>query len=449
MAGGSGTRFWPLSRQSHPKQFLPIGGKQPLLRTTAERILPLCGWDNLWVVASGLHARHIHRILPEMPRRNLVLEPRPRNTAPAIGLAAAVLRERDPEAVVVVLPSDHIIKPPGKFRTIIRTACREARSGETRIFEHALIMPFPKGRIRIEVSVRDRRSGTFRPLLQRTVDPVPTRVHEDNPHAGLEGVKIRYSGPPARMLDLVFLGDGYRAEETEAFLRAAREAADEILSCSPFKENADRINFWAVACPSRDSGVDEPLKGVYRSTPFDTSFNTFDLPRYALATRVHALFEAAGNAPCDLPILLFNSRRFGGGGLYNLYAMVSGSTHRASGVLVHELGHALGGLADEYYTSRISYVDFYPDGVEPWEPNITACLPGVGPKWASLLSPDVPVPTPDSARYDDVTGCFEGAGYRARGLFRPCRDCIMKSCRNGFCPVCSRALVRALRRFAP
>jgi len=129
MAGGSGTRFWPLSRQSHPKQFLPIGGKQPLLRTTAERILPLCGWDNLWVVASGLHARHIHRILPEMPRRNLVLEPRPRNTAPAIGLAAAVLRERDPEAVVVVLPSDHIIKPPGKFRTIIRTACREARSG--------------------------------------------------------------------------------------------------------------------------------------------------------------------------------------------------------------------------------------------------------------------------------------------------------------------------------
>lgn len=129
IAGGSGTRFWPLSRQSHPKQFLPIGGKQPLLRTTAERIVPLCNWDNLAVVASQPHARHIRRILPEMPRRNLILEPRPRNTAPAIGLAAAILQERDPEAVIVVLPADHIIKPPGKFRSVIRTACRVARSG--------------------------------------------------------------------------------------------------------------------------------------------------------------------------------------------------------------------------------------------------------------------------------------------------------------------------------
>ncbi|RME20629.1 MAG: mannose-1-phosphate guanylyltransferase [Deltaproteobacteria bacterium] len=129
MAGGSGTRFWPLSRQAHPKQFLSIGGKQSLLRTTAERIVPLCGWENLLVVASSRYGRQIRSILPEMPRGNLVVEPRPRNTAPAIGLAAAHIYEKDPDAVMVVLPSDHIIRPPGRFRSLIRAACREARSG--------------------------------------------------------------------------------------------------------------------------------------------------------------------------------------------------------------------------------------------------------------------------------------------------------------------------------
>jgi mannose-1-phosphate guanylyltransferase len=129
MAGGSGTRFWPLSTEALPKQFLAIGGKDPLLRTTAERVLPLCGWKGLWVVASQKHAKHITRILPEMPKNNLIVEPRPRNTAPAIGLGAATVAARDPEGILVVLPSDHVIRPPGKFRKIIRAACTEAKSG--------------------------------------------------------------------------------------------------------------------------------------------------------------------------------------------------------------------------------------------------------------------------------------------------------------------------------
>ncbi len=129
MAGGSGTRFWPLSRESLPKQFLPIGGQQPLLRSTAERVLPISGWEGILVVASKKHTPHIRRILPELPRQNLIVEPRPRNTAPAIGLGAATVAARDPEGVLVVLPSDHVIKPPGKFRSLIKAACVEARSG--------------------------------------------------------------------------------------------------------------------------------------------------------------------------------------------------------------------------------------------------------------------------------------------------------------------------------
>ena len=125
MAGGSGTRFWPLSHEARPKQFLPIGTKKPLLRATAERVLPMSGWDGLLVVASQKHAANIRRILPELPRRNFLVEPRPRNTAPAIGLAAMEVAARDPEGVLVVLPSDHVIQPPGQFRKLIRAFASE------------------------------------------------------------------------------------------------------------------------------------------------------------------------------------------------------------------------------------------------------------------------------------------------------------------------------------
>jgi mannose-1-phosphate guanylyltransferase len=129
MAGGSGTRFWPLSREAMPKQFLAIGEPQPLLAATAERMLPLCGWKGLMVVASQKHMGPVRKILKKIPKKNLIVEPRPRNTAPAIGLAAAAIASRDPDGIMVVLPSDHIIRPPGRFRKLIRAAVSEARTG--------------------------------------------------------------------------------------------------------------------------------------------------------------------------------------------------------------------------------------------------------------------------------------------------------------------------------
>jgi mannose-1-phosphate guanylyltransferase len=129
MAGGSGTRFWPLSREAMPKQFLAIGEPQPLLKATAERMLPLCGWEGLMVVASQKHMGPVKKILKNIRKDNLIVEPRPRNTAPAIGLAAAAIAARDPDGVMVVLPSDHIIRPSGQFRKLIRAAVSEAKTG--------------------------------------------------------------------------------------------------------------------------------------------------------------------------------------------------------------------------------------------------------------------------------------------------------------------------------
>jgi mannose-1-phosphate guanylyltransferase len=129
MAGGSGTRFWPLSRESLPKQFLAIGEPQPLLSATAERMLPLCGWEGLMVVASQKHMGPAKKILKKIRKKNLIVDPRPRNTAPAIGLAAAAIAARDPDGIMVVLPSDHIIRPPGQFRKLIKAAASEAKTG--------------------------------------------------------------------------------------------------------------------------------------------------------------------------------------------------------------------------------------------------------------------------------------------------------------------------------
>jgi mannose-1-phosphate guanylyltransferase len=130
MAGGSGTRFWPLSRKSRPKQFLSLTGEKSLLRLTADRVRPLAGADRTFVVCGRAHAAAVRKIFPELPAANVLVEPVARNTAPAIGLAAAVVAKRDPEGVLVVLPSDHHVGDLKGFRRALAVAARAASEGE-------------------------------------------------------------------------------------------------------------------------------------------------------------------------------------------------------------------------------------------------------------------------------------------------------------------------------
>jgi mannose-1-phosphate guanylyltransferase len=124
MAGGSGTRFWPQSRRQLPKQFLPIGAEQTLIQETAARCLPLIDAHRLWVVTGALHADETARQLPELPREQVLVEPCGRNTAPCIGLAALKLLTADPDAVMLVVPADHVIQPAEAFRQAVTDAAR-------------------------------------------------------------------------------------------------------------------------------------------------------------------------------------------------------------------------------------------------------------------------------------------------------------------------------------
>jgi mannose-1-phosphate guanylyltransferase len=122
MAGGSGTRFWPQSRKRLPKQFLQIGTERTLIQETAARCGPLIDDSRLWVVAGSVHAAETARQLPDLPVDQILIEPCARNTAPCIGLAAIRLLAADPEAVMLVVPADHVISPDEAFQKSVRQA---------------------------------------------------------------------------------------------------------------------------------------------------------------------------------------------------------------------------------------------------------------------------------------------------------------------------------------
>lgn len=128
LAGGSGTRFWPLSRRSRPKQLLRVFGKETLLSQTADRLRGLIPPERTYVFTNALIRSAVECELPRIPPAQIVAEPASRNTAPAIGLAAWEIIRRDPDGIMIVLPSDHVIIKPAAFRQALATACQVASS---------------------------------------------------------------------------------------------------------------------------------------------------------------------------------------------------------------------------------------------------------------------------------------------------------------------------------
>lgn len=128
MAGGGGVRFWPASRRARPKQFLSLDGQRSLLQEAAERALPCFCWDRVSVITGSEYAVATQSQLPRLPPANLFLEPAPRNTAPCLALAAAIWQERDPEALMVVTPADHLISPDNEFRRCLESAMEVVES---------------------------------------------------------------------------------------------------------------------------------------------------------------------------------------------------------------------------------------------------------------------------------------------------------------------------------
>ena len=325
----------------------------------------------------------------------------------------------------------------------------EAGNGTPRTFHESVQMPLPKKPATVTLASR-RKDNSFADLITFPLDPASRSILRALPPAVATVTDVEINGPAEHSVDLLFVGDGYSASEAEKFRRDVRRFVERLFRFSPFKENRKRFNVRAVEAWTPLSGVSEPRKGVWRDTPAGSAFNTFDIERYLTTTENRKLRDLASAAPYDRLLVMVNSSRYGGGGIHDCFAVFTSDNEYSGYVMVHEFGHAFAGLGDEYYTSEVAYNEFYPAGIEPYEPNISALIPGGRPKWAARMTAGVPVPTPaDPNRYASAVGAFEGAGYAAKGLYRPALDCQMFSKGDApFDPVCSHAIQQVIDAIA-
>ncbi len=319
---------------------------------------------------------------------------------------------------------------------------KEAKS-RSRALPVVVRIPAPSAPVQLEIAARGR-DGVFRPVFTTTIDPRSLDVSRVRRRSDLVVRDVMVNGPPEGKVDVLFVPEGYRADQMEKFRADVSRLAEALFSFAPYGELRQRFNVRAIEVPSREAGCGEPRKGFFPDTAFSLSFNTFGSARYMASPDVTALHDAASNAPFDQLVVIVNTARYGGGGVFNAYNVTISDNPFDEYVLVHEFGHGFASLGDEYFDSEVAYDGFYPPGVEPWEPNITAS--GESPKWKDLVTPGVPLPTPaDPARFGDAVGAFEGAGYAAKGLFRAKIDCKMiGKGRVGFCPPCERAIRRVI-----
>src|SRR5260370_27762811 len=153
LAGGRGTRFWPRSRRRSAKQVLNVVGERSLIQSTVDRLTPLIAPERLWVLTNDHLRDIIIKQLPEVPRNQILAEPMQRNTAPAIGLAAQILPTLEPDAVMGVFPSDHVIGKTPQYRTVIKAAFKSAAARDLMVVGHQPPVPetaygyneFPRG----------------------------------------------------------------------------------------------------------------------------------------------------------------------------------------------------------------------------------------------------------------------------------------------------------------
>lgn len=312
-----------------------------------------------------------------------------------------------------------------------------------RAYPHVLRFPWPKASVIVEIHDRDR-AGAFQKSWSATFDPESIFSDPGNPFH-FESVDLEINGPAEEKVDILFLAEGYTNDEMDKFIDDARRSAGYIFSEEPFKSSRQNFNVRAVKSAGRDSGTDIPGEGIWKNTVLNSSFYTFGVERYMTTMDYKSVCDVAACTHYDQIYILVNTDKYGGGGIYNHYSISAADNLQSRAVVIHEFGHAFGGLADEYYNSKVAYNDYFPLEVEPWNPNLTT-LVDFDSKWKHMMADETPVPTPSEEANGEVIGVYEGGGYVAKGVFRPMIDCRMHTNDAAFCPVCSISLEKMIAR---
>lgn len=339
--------------------------------------------------------------------------------------------------------SDSLIFSKG-FSTLFQewqTTAEAKTSNKT--FYQAAIFPFPKKEVLLKIEAR-QWDGSFTTIYNTTINPKDYFILKEEGNKN-EVTNILKNGKPEKKVDIVILAEGYTAFEKDKFINDAKKVTGYLFDVEPFKSEKEQFNIKAVFSPSVESGTDVPGENQYRNTHFNSSFYTFDLPRYLTTSDMKTVYDVASQVPYDQVYVLVNTKRYGGGGFYNFVTVCTADNELTPQVFVHEFGHGFAGLGDEYYSSAVAYEDFYNLEIEPWEPNITT-LVNFGKKWKSMVDENTPVPTPRQNKYSKTIGVYEGGGYMSEGIYSPFIDCRMKSNEaEGFCPVCAESIRKVIQ----
>ncbi len=390
----------------------------------------------------------------------------------------------------------------GEYKTTSK-----AMEGINRTYHETVLVPYPKNKIKFALEVRNKENK-LHPLFNRAIDPASVNIKKDTLAQDVSVYDVRKNGHPHKKVDVAIIAEGYTQQEEGKLRQDFKRFAAVFFGHEPYKSYENRFNIYGVFKPSEESGCDEPRMGVFKNTAIGTTFNSLGSERYLLTEDNRALRDVAAHVPYDALYIMVNHKRYGGGGIYNLYCTFTADNQWFRYLFLHEFGHSFAGLGDEYYTSSVAYNEFYPRGVEPTEPNITALLEPINLKWKEYISSGVSIPTPwekeafdemdlayqkirteinnkiaemkrnnasrdeiakteqeserlsrdhatkvdaylAKSRYKGKIGAFEGAGYSAQGLYRPMLDCLMFTKGDKpFCKVCEMAVIRVIKFYS-
>lgn len=307
-----------------------------------------------------------------------------------------------------------------------------------RCYPESLVIPFPREKVIVSISSRNK-AGVFDRKFEYTVDPKSYFIRKEREN--LPVFDVVHSGDPAEKVDIVLLPEGYTKNQKELFMDDCRKFAEGFFSYTPYSQNKDKFNIRGVWAASKESGPDIPGENIWNDTRLNSSYYTFDSERYLMVNDYQGVRDVAGNAPYDYIYILANTDKYGGGAIYNFYGISAAHHENETGkIFIHEFGHLFAGLADEY-VGGVEYSDFYPVGVEPWEPNLTT-LVDFDKKWKNMLPEGTPIPTPEKQTNREKLGVYEGGGYVSKGVYRPWINCLMNNLHTTdvFCPVCSKSI---------
>lgn len=220
----------------------------------------------------------------------------------------------------------HDTKPSGDYKECVR-------------------MPMPKRAATITL-IRNYDSGQKDTVLTIAINPKqhPRPINISPKYQ----VELLQAAKFFTRINLVFLPEGYKEDEMDKFLAAARKMAEGLFEYEPFSHYYMHFAIKAVLAPSPESGIDIPSEGIERNTLMDFSYDTFDSERY-IGTRNHwAISELASNTTWSHAIVLVNDEKYGGGGIYNFYSVFPGGNPYILELFIHEFGHAFANLPDEY-----------------------------------------------------------------------------------------------------